>query len=154
MLSLLCTIERVAERLELPFSNDEILSGYEEFDSSGTDLLTTWVIMSEQEILVQHMVDIQEATAEFREVSERKPTTSSHKNSSSKHFGEGLCWRGWMSCIWAVAATEAVVPQFVSKNKPYPEASGSPKVEKLMVSKSWWSQGCNHCDLCYGAHAL
>ena len=33
-----------------------MLSGYEEFDSSGTDLFTTWVKMSEHEILVQHMV--------------------------------------------------------------------------------------------------
>ena len=74
------------ERLELPFSNDEILSGYEEFDSSGTDLFTSWVNMSEHEILVQHLVDIQKATAEFREASERKPATSSQTNCASKHF--------------------------------------------------------------------
>ena len=42
--------------------------------------------MSEHEILVQHMVDIQMATAEFREASERKHATSSHMNSSSKRF--------------------------------------------------------------------
>ena len=42
--------------------------------------------MSEHEILVQHMVDIQEATAEFRKASERRPATSFHKNSSNKHF--------------------------------------------------------------------
>ena len=70
----------------MPFSNEEILSSYEEFDSSRTDLFTTSVTMSEHEILVQHMVDIQKATAEFREASERKTATSSHKNSSSKHF--------------------------------------------------------------------
>ena len=74
------------ERLVLPFSNDEILSSYEEFDSSGTDLFTSWVKMSEHEILVQHMVDIQKATAEFCEASERKNATSSHMNSSGKHF--------------------------------------------------------------------
>ena len=74
------------ERLVLPFSNDEILSGYEEFDSSGTDLFTSWVKMSEHEILVQHMVDTEKATAEFREASERKHATSSHMNSSSKRF--------------------------------------------------------------------
>ena len=74
------------ERLELPFSNDETLSGYEEIDSSGTDLFAAWVKMSEHEILVQHMVDIHKATAEFREASERKPATSSHKNSFNKHF--------------------------------------------------------------------
>ena len=74
------------ERLELPFSNDGIWSGYEEFDSSGKDLFTTWVKMSEYEILVQHMVDIHKATAEFREASERKPATNSHISSSSEHF--------------------------------------------------------------------
>ena len=42
--------------------------------------------MSEHEILVRRMVDIQKATAEFREASERKHATSSHMNSSSKHF--------------------------------------------------------------------
>ena len=42
--------------------------------------------MSEHEILVQHMVDIQKATAEFREASERKHAASSHLKSSSKRF--------------------------------------------------------------------
>ena len=74
------------ERLVLPFSNEVILSGYEEFESSGTDLFTSWVKISEHEILVQHMVDIEKATAEFREASERKHATSSHMNSSSKLF--------------------------------------------------------------------
>ena len=74
------------EHLELPFSNDEILFRYEEFDSSGNDLFTSWAKLSEREILGQHMVDIEKATAEFREASERRPATSSHKNSSSKHF--------------------------------------------------------------------
>ena len=44
------------ERLELPFSNDEILSVYEEFDSSGTDLFTSWAKMSEHDILVQWLI--------------------------------------------------------------------------------------------------
>ena len=74
-----------AERLVLPFSSDEILSGYEEFDSSVTDLFTSWVKMREQENLV-HIVDIEKATAEFREASERKRATSSHMNSSNKRF--------------------------------------------------------------------
>ena len=74
------------ERLELPFSNDEILCGYEEIDSSGTGQFTAWVKMSDHEILVGHMVDILKATAEFREASERKPATSSHMNSTKKHF--------------------------------------------------------------------
>ena len=67
--------------LELPFSNDEILSGYEEFDSSGTDLFTTWVKMSEHDILVQRMLIFMSYSRISRGV--RKETcTSSHKNSS------------------------------------------------------------------------
>ena len=42
--------------------------------------------MSEHEIMVQHMVDVHKATAEFREASERKHASSSHMNSSSKRF--------------------------------------------------------------------
>ena len=55
------------ERLVLPFSNEDILSGYEELDSSGNDLFTSWAKLSEHEILVEHMVDIEKAAAEFRE---------------------------------------------------------------------------------------
>ena len=73
------------ERLVLPFSNDEILSGYEECDSSGTDLFTTWVKMSHHEILVA-CGGYEKATAEFREASEIKLSISSHKNSSRKRF--------------------------------------------------------------------
>ena len=46
------------ERLELTCSNDEILCGYEDIVSSGTDHITAWVKMSLHEVLVQHMVDI------------------------------------------------------------------------------------------------
>ena len=74
------------ERQELPFSNDEILCGYEEIVSSGTDLFAAWVKVSPYEVLVQHMVDIQRATADFREASERRPATSSQTNSINKHF--------------------------------------------------------------------
>ena len=42
--------------------------------------------MSDREILVQHMVDIEKASAEFREASERKHATSSHMNSSGERF--------------------------------------------------------------------
>ena len=41
------------ERLELPFSNDEILCGYEDIVSSGTDHFTAWVKVSPHEVLVQ-----------------------------------------------------------------------------------------------------
>ena len=74
------------ERLVLPFSNEVILSGYEELDSSGNDLFTSWLKLSDHEILVQHMVDIEKATEGFREAYERKHATSSHMNSSRKRF--------------------------------------------------------------------
>ena len=65
------------ERLELPCSNDELLSSYEDILSSRTDQFTAWVKMNPHEVLIQHMVDIQRATADFREASERRPATSS-----------------------------------------------------------------------------
>ena len=74
------------ERLELPFSNDEILCGYEDIVSSGTDHFTAWVKMDPHEVLVHHMVDVQKATADFREASERRPATSSQTNRVSKLF--------------------------------------------------------------------
>ena len=42
--------------------------------------------MSHHEVLVQHMVDVHKAAAEFREAAERKPASSSHINSVNKHF--------------------------------------------------------------------
>ena len=72
------------ERLVLPFSNEVILSGYEELASSGNDLFTSCAKLSDHEILVQHMVDIEKATAEFREAHERKHTTSSHMKQFQK----------------------------------------------------------------------
>ena len=41
---------------------------------SGRDLFTAWVKMSEHEILVQHMVDIQRATADFPKHLKRNST--------------------------------------------------------------------------------
>ena len=46
------------ERLELPFSSDEILTGYEDVDSSGTDQFTAWCKMDLHVVLVHHMVDV------------------------------------------------------------------------------------------------
>ena len=60
------------ERVELPFSSDEILSGFEEVVSSGTDQLTAWVKTDAHDTLVHHIVDVQKGTADFREASERR----------------------------------------------------------------------------------
>ena len=72
------------ERMELPFPSDKILSGYEDIVSSGTDQFTAWVKMNPHEVLIHHMFDVQRATADFREASERKPATSSQTNRASK----------------------------------------------------------------------
>ena len=60
--------------------------GYEEFDSSGTDLFASWVKMIEHEILVQHVVDIDRLQQSFARHPKGKQDTSSHMNSSSKRF--------------------------------------------------------------------
>ena len=65
------------ERLKLPFSWEEIQSGYEDVVSSGTDQFTTWVKTDPDVTLVRHMVDVQKAVAEFREASTRRHDTSS-----------------------------------------------------------------------------
>ena len=53
------------ERLELPFSSDEILSCYEDIVSLGSDHYTACVKVSPHEVLVQHMVDIQKSYRRF-----------------------------------------------------------------------------------------
>ena len=73
-------------RLELSFSSDEILSGYEDIVSSVTDQFTAWVKKDPHDTLVHHMVDVQKATADFREASERRLATSSQTSRVSKHF--------------------------------------------------------------------
>ena len=74
------------ERLELPFSSDEILSGYEEIVSSGTDQFTAWVKMDPHDVLVHHMVDVQKATADFREASEKEACCVFSDNTCQQKF--------------------------------------------------------------------
>ena len=79
------------ERLVLPFSNEFILSDYAELDSSGNDdPFTSSAKLSDHEILVEHMVDMQKATAEFRETYYRRDTTSSQ---SWTPWGKRRCLR-------------------------------------------------------------
>ena len=54
----------IPERLELPLSI-EILSGYEDVVSSGTDQLTAWLKMSPHEVLVQYVVDSRKSYSTF-----------------------------------------------------------------------------------------
>ena len=74
------------ERLELPFSCDAILSGYEDLVSSGSDQFTMWGKMSPQEILAEHVVDIHKVVAEFRDASERIQSSPSQSYGVNKYF--------------------------------------------------------------------
>ena len=74
------------ERLELPFSSDEILSSYEDIVSSGTDQFAAWDKTDSHCNLVHHMVDVRKPTADFREASERRFATSAQTNCSAKNY--------------------------------------------------------------------
>ena len=58
------------ERLKLPFSSEEILSGFKDIVSSGTDQITARVKTDPHATLVRHVVDVQKTVADFREASE------------------------------------------------------------------------------------
>ena len=64
------------ERLELPFPDEEILSGYEEDVSFIRDRFNTWVKGDPNTTLERHMVDVRKAFAEFREPSVRRQEAS------------------------------------------------------------------------------
>ena len=74
------------ERLELPFSCDAILSGYEDLVSSGSDQFTMWRKLSSQEILAEHVVDIHKVVADFRDAFERIQSSSSQSYGVNKYF--------------------------------------------------------------------
>ena len=60
------------ERMELPYPNGEILSGYEEDVSFIRDRFTTRVKADPNDTLERHTVDFRKAFAEYREASVRK----------------------------------------------------------------------------------
>ena len=74
------------ERLELPFSCDAILSGYEDLVSSGSDHFTVWGKMNHQEILAEHVVDMNKVVADFRDAFERIQSSSSQTLGVNKLF--------------------------------------------------------------------
>ena len=59
------------QRLELPYPNGEILSGYEKDVSFIQDRFTTFVKADPNVTLERHMVDIRKAAAEYREAAVR-----------------------------------------------------------------------------------
>ena len=74
------------ERLELPFSSDAILSGYEDLVPSGSDHFTMWGTMSPHEILAEHVADIHKIVADFRDAFQRNPSSSSQSYCVNKYF--------------------------------------------------------------------
>ena len=74
------------ERLELPFSCDAILTGFENLVSSRSDQFTMWSKTSHQEILAEHVVDIHKVVADFRDAFERIQSSSSQSYGVNKYF--------------------------------------------------------------------
>ena len=80
----------IPERLELPFSSDDILSGYEDLVSSGSDRFTMWGKMNPHEVLAEHAVDIHKVMADFRDAFERRQSTSSQTYGVNRYFSSQL----------------------------------------------------------------
>ena len=74
------------ERLELPFSSDARLSGFEDLHLPSSDQFTMWGKMTSEEILAEHVVDIHRIAADFRDALERieAPTSWVNKLFSSQ----------------------------------------------------------------------
>ena len=75
------------ERLELPFPDEEILSGYEEDGSFIRDGFTTCVKADFNIILERHAVDVRKALAEFRGASVRRHDTSAQEYHFDSNVG-------------------------------------------------------------------
>ena len=69
-----------------PFSCDAILSGYEDLVSSGSDQFTMWGKMSHQEILAEHVVDIHNVDADFRDAFDRIQSSLSQSYGVNNYF--------------------------------------------------------------------
>ena len=80
------TAQSIPERLELPFSSDDILSGYEDLVSSGSDRFTMWGKMSPHEVLAEHVVDIHKVMVDFRDAFERRQSSSSQTYGVNRYF--------------------------------------------------------------------
>ena len=74
------------ERLELPFSGDDILSGYEDLHLPSSHQFTMWGKMTSEEILTEHVADIHRIAADFRDAFERIQTSSPQASGVNKFF--------------------------------------------------------------------
>ena len=59
------------ERLELPFSDDDILSGFEDHRLPRSEHFTMWGTTTPEEILAEHVVDVRRIAGDFRDAFER-----------------------------------------------------------------------------------
>ena len=75
------------DRLEVPFSFDALLSGYEDLHLPVSDQFTMWRKMTPDEIfLTEHVVDIHRIEADFRDAFERNQASSSQTYGVNKYF--------------------------------------------------------------------
>ena len=74
------------ERLELPFSSDAILSGFEDLHVHSSDQFTMWSKMTTDKILTEHVVDIHRIQADFRDGFERIQISFSQASGINKFF--------------------------------------------------------------------
>ena len=58
------------EHLELPFSDDHLLSGFGDLHLPSSDHFTMWGKTTSEEILAEHVVDIRRIAADFRDALE------------------------------------------------------------------------------------
>ena len=79
------------ERFEPPFSDDDILSGFEDHHLPRSDQFTMWGKMTSEEILGEHVVDIHRIAADFRDAFERIQTSSSQSYGVNKYFSSVSC---------------------------------------------------------------
>ena len=89
------------ERQELPLSSDDILSGYEDLVSSGSDHFTMWSKMGPHEVLPERVVDIHKVMADFRDAFERRQSSSSQTYGVNKYFSsQSPVQRRLSICNW------------------------------------------------------
>ena len=81
-----CSHDLLVNVWNLPFSSDDILSGYEDLVSSGSDHFTMWGKMSPGEVLADHVVDIHRITADFRDAFECIQSSPSQSPGVNKLF--------------------------------------------------------------------
>ena len=78
-----------------PFSDDDILSGFEDHRLPRLEQITMWSTMTPEEILPEHVVDIRIIAGDFRDSIERMQTSSTRASWVNKFFtSQSLCRRG------------------------------------------------------------